>query len=125
MKVALVFPPQGHFTQPYLSLPSLAAYLRAHGPERGIEQVWQLDENIEAYDRFLTRERLERSLERIGAEEELERLDARPRLGFSDMERFQVLSEIALAGPEVARTIDEAKRVLRSPREYGKEEGEE
>ena len=30
-KVALVFPPQGHFTQPYLSLPSLAAYLRAHG----------------------------------------------------------------------------------------------
>ena len=27
MKVALVFPPQGHFTQPYLSLPSLTAYL--------------------------------------------------------------------------------------------------
>ena len=49
MKVALVFPPQGHFTQPYLSLPSLAAYLRANG----VPDVWQLDENIEAYDHFV------------------------------------------------------------------------
>ena len=48
MKVALVFPPQGHFTQPYLSLPSLAAWLREQGRE-----VHQLDENIEAYDWFL------------------------------------------------------------------------
>ena len=33
MKVALVFPPLGHFTQPYLSLPSLAAYLRHVRPD--------------------------------------------------------------------------------------------
>ena len=55
MRVALVFPPQGHFTQPYLSLPSLTAYLRANG----YPDVWQLDENIAAYDHFLSRARLE------------------------------------------------------------------
>ncbi len=114
MKVALVFPPQGHFTQPYLSLPSLTAYLRANG----VGEVWQLDENIEAYDHFLSAERLGRSLERIRAGEELARLDARPELRFSDMSRYQVLSEVALIGDEVARTIDEAKRVLRSKQEF-------
>ena len=34
-RVALVFPPQGHFTQPYLSLPSLAAWLRHNGVGAG------------------------------------------------------------------------------------------
>ena len=61
MKVALVFPPQGHFTQPYLSLPSLTAYLRMHG----YDEVTQLDENIAAYDWFLSKERLERSLAQV------------------------------------------------------------
>ncbi len=113
MKTVLVFPPQGHFTQPYLSLPSLAAYLRAHGRE-----VWQLDENIEAYDRFLTRERLERSLERVRAGEHLDKLDARPELRFSELERYQTLSEIALIGSEVAASIEDAKRVLRDRHEF-------
>jgi radical SAM superfamily enzyme YgiQ (UPF0313 family) len=114
MKVALVFPPQGHFTQPYLSLPSLAAYLRANG----YGEVWQLDENIEAYDHFLSRARLERALERIQAPRRLAELEARPELVFSEMERYQTLSEIALSGEEVARSIEEAKRVLRSKEEF-------
>jgi radical SAM superfamily enzyme YgiQ (UPF0313 family) len=113
MKVALLFPPQGHFTQPYLSLPSLSAYLRAHGRE-----VWQLDESIEAYDHFLSRARLERSLARIRAPERLAELEARPELRFSEMERYQTLSEIALIGPEVAASIEEAKRVLRSRADF-------
>src|SRR6185503_5454312 len=114
MKVALVFPPQGHFTQPYLSLPSLAAYLRANG----VSEVWQLDENIEAYDHFLSRARLKRSLERIQAPRRLAELEAKPELVFSEMERYQTLSEIALIGDEVARSIDEAKQVLRSKEEF-------
>jgi len=113
-RIALVFPPQGHFTQPYLSLPSLSAYLRANG----YPQVWQLDENIRAYDHFLSRERLERSLERIDAERRLAELEARPQLVFSEMERYQALSEIALIGREVAASIEEAKAVLRSREEF-------
>jgi len=114
MKVALVFPPQGHFTQPYLSLPSLTAYLRANG----VPDVWQLDENIAAYDWFLSRERLERSLARIQAPARLAELEAKPELVFSDMERYQTLSEIALIGDEVAASIEEAKRVLRSKEDF-------
>jgi len=114
MRVALVFPPQGHFTQPYLSLPSLTAYLRANG----VPDVWQLDENIAAYDWFLSKERLERSLERIRAPGKLAELEARPELRFSEMERYQTLSEIALIGDEVAGSIEEAKRVIRSKEDF-------
>ena len=111
MKVALVFPPQGHFTQPYLSLPSLAAWLR----QNGVQDVELIDANIEAYDWILSRERLERSLARVRAGAGLAALDALESLGFSEMERYQQLSEIDLVGDEVARRIEEAKRVMRTP----------
>ena len=110
MKVALVFPPQGHFTQPYLSLPSLAAYLRAHD----VGQVEMFDESILAYDHFLSKERLERSIERIRARERMAELDAKDTLRFSDMEQYQTLSEIDLIGERVAADIEEAKLVLRT-----------
>ena len=80
MRTVLIFPPQGHFTQPYLSLPSLAAYLR----QNGYEDTWQLDVNIAAYDHFLSEERLTRSLARINAKERLAELDAKQTLIFSD-----------------------------------------
>ncbi|HED65545.1 MAG TPA: radical SAM protein [Planctomycetes bacterium] len=113
MKVALLFPPQGHFTQPYLSLPSLTAYLRTHGHE-----VEQFDENIEAYDHFLSEAYLRRALEKIDARARMAELDAKSELVFSDMERYQVLSEIAVAGDEVAGSIEEAKRVIRSKEDF-------
>ena len=114
MKVALLFPPQGHFTQPYLSLPSLTAWLK----QNGIEDVHQLDVNIDSYDHFLSEERLRRSLDRIDANGQLEALDAKEELVFSDMERYQTLSEIALTGERVAETIEAAKKVLRSSEEF-------
>jgi radical SAM superfamily enzyme YgiQ (UPF0313 family) len=114
VKVALVFPPQGHFTQPYLSLPSLGAYLTANG----VPDVTLIDANIEAYDRFLSTGRLRRSLAVVRAGEGLAALDCRDGLRFSEMERYQLLSEIDLIGDEVAERIEEAKRVLRSPREF-------
>ncbi len=114
MNVALVFPPQGHFTQPYLSLPSLAAYLRQHGTGH----VEMIDASIDSYDHFLSRDRLQRSLQRVRAGEGLADLEARERLGFSEIERYQRLSEIALIGEEVVARIDEAKRVLRSEGEF-------
>ena len=57
MRILLVFPPQGHFTQPYLALPSLRAYLES----QGFDDVHVMDANIEAYEYFLQRERLEQS----------------------------------------------------------------
>jgi radical SAM superfamily enzyme YgiQ (UPF0313 family) len=113
VKVALVFPPQGHFTQPYLSLPSLAAYLREHGVETHL-----LDENIEAYDHLLSGPRLAQAVQRVGAAGALAELDAREHLTYTEMERYQTLSEVALIGDDVAASIDEAKRVLRDPTEF-------
>jgi radical SAM superfamily enzyme YgiQ (UPF0313 family) len=114
MKVLLVFPPQGHFTQPYLSLPSLTAYLRQHG----VGEVVQMDVNIEAYEHFLSRDRLARSLERVRAGEGLARLEASASLGFTEMERYQRLSEIELAGDAVVEGVEEALRVMRTPSEF-------
>jgi radical SAM superfamily enzyme YgiQ (UPF0313 family) len=114
MRVALVFPPQGHFTQPYLSLPSLGAYLTAND----VRDVTLIDANIEAYDRFLSPARLRRSLDVVRAGEGLASLEARDALGFSGMERYQLLSEIDLVGDEVAERIEEAKAVLRTPAEF-------
>jgi anaerobic magnesium-protoporphyrin IX monomethyl ester cyclase len=114
MKVALVFPPQGHFTQPYLSLPSLSAYLRQHG----VAEVTQIDASIEAYDHFLSRDRLALSLERVLSGAGLAALEAKGALGFSDMERYQLLSEIDVVGESVVEGIEEAKRVLRSPEAF-------
>jgi len=111
MRVSLVFPPQGHFTQPYLSLPSLAAYLRAETDA----EVSLIDANIESYDHFLSRDRLALSLERVRAADRLRELDARPALSFSDMASFQRFSEIDLIGESVVEGIEEAKRVLRTP----------
>ncbi|MCE5262192.1 MAG: B12-binding domain-containing radical SAM protein, partial [Deltaproteobacteria bacterium] len=53
MKIALIYPPTCDPTAPYLSLPTLTGYLRAHGVE-----VLPVDANVEAYSRLLCRESL-------------------------------------------------------------------
>lgn len=64
MKLALVYPPTCDPTAPYLAVPMLAGFLRAHGVE-----VVPIDANVEAYDALLRpaplramRERVERRL---------------------------------------------------------------
>ena len=59
LPVTLLFPPQGHFTQPYLALPCLAAWLRAHG----FGDVDVVDASVEAYDDWLSRPWLARAAE--------------------------------------------------------------
>ncbi|MFN0205472.1 MAG: B12-binding domain-containing radical SAM protein [Planctomycetota bacterium] len=111
MRITLLNPPQAHFTQPLLAIPSLAAYLR----REGFSNVTCIDAGIESYDYFLSRNRLLRSIESIRAASRFDILNRRPSLGFSAMGEYQTLSEIALTGERVADGIDEAKRVLRTP----------
>jgi len=59
--ITLAFVPQGHFTQPYLALPCLKAWLQ----EAGFEDVEQRDLSIEAYDHFLSPDYLRRAQERV------------------------------------------------------------
>ena len=44
--VTLIFPPQGHFTQPYLALPCISAYLKANG----FPDVDLIDASIDSSD---------------------------------------------------------------------------
>src|SRR5436853_2815057 len=60
MKVMLVFPPDWYPSEPYLSLPSLTAVLRAAG-----HQVVQKDINLEMYDWYFSEEFLKRVLRRV------------------------------------------------------------
>ena len=53
MKIALIYPPTCDPTAPYLAVPTLTGFLRAHGVE-----VLPIDANVEAYSRLLSRETL-------------------------------------------------------------------
>jgi radical SAM superfamily enzyme YgiQ (UPF0313 family) len=115
--VSLVFPPQGHFTQPYLALPCLKGWLHAHG----FDDVELMDANIEAYDAFLERDYLERCRERVAARIPLERFAERDSLGFRDLAAFRASAECAASGAAVAARIDDAKSVLRGGAFYDAE----
>jgi anaerobic magnesium-protoporphyrin IX monomethyl ester cyclase len=107
--VTLVFPPQGHFTQPYLALPCLKAWLVAHG----FEDVELIDANIEAYDRFLSREYLQRAHALVQERLPLERFRGRERLDFKELAAFRAATESAASASALIENVDAAKSVLR------------
>jgi anaerobic magnesium-protoporphyrin IX monomethyl ester cyclase len=81
MRIALVYPPTCDPTAPYLAVPMLTGFLRAHGVE-----VVPVDANAEAYDALLRpapltglRDRLERRLQKL---ERRASLDHRSQLAY-------------------------------------------
>jgi anaerobic magnesium-protoporphyrin IX monomethyl ester cyclase len=108
--ISLVFPPQGHFTQPYLALPCLKSWLEAHG----FGQVEQLDLSIEAYDHFLSKSYLERAAARVRDRLPLERFAEREELPYEEMAAFRAAAETAVSADELIRRVEGAKQVLRS-----------
>src|SRR5690242_13839574 len=91
--VTLVFPPQGHFTQPYLALPCLKAWLVEHG----FGDVDMIDANIEAYDAFLDPKYLESARDRVRERLSLEQFRDRSTLGFGDLAAFRAAAESAVS----------------------------
>lgn len=86
---------------PYLALPALTGFLRAHGVE-----VIQRDLNVETYDTVLSKTYLEGSLQRLRA--------SQPQ-GRRPSEKV----EWALnAGPKLVEQIEKSKTVFRSPAFY-------
>lgn len=105
MNVVLVYPPTADPCQPYSSLPALTAVLRQEdwGP------VHQLDLNVELCQELLSRDGMERALQRV--QERIKRIE----LGADgDLETYGRLVRAALTGPFVADEIDDALRELRS-----------
>ncbi|MBN2374173.1 radical SAM protein [bacterium] len=113
MKTCLIFPPSSDPTAPYISLPSLAAYLRAHDIP-----VLCIDANIEAYERLLTKDSLIKSGSRLKGR--FSRLDRKKALGHYDRIIYAHLCrEIGLVR-SVPFAIEDAISILkdRSGREF-------
>ena len=102
MRVLLLFPPSWTPSMPHLALPSLTAYLRAHGIE-----VCQRDLNCEVFDHFLSREYALASLSRLDAMKP--RHDGPPR---------DLLEWGRDHGPAIAERVEVAKATIRSPAFY-------
>lgn len=111
MNVTLVFPPQWCPTQPYLSLPSLSAYLIENG-----QSVQQRDLNVESYNAFLTPEYLNKIRKRVL--KRFSELDSQELLFHHQKKEYCAQFQAALIGPYIASQIDESKAVFRDTRRF-------
>ncbi len=107
MLTKLLFPPQWIPTQPYLSLPSLTAFLKANG--RDVEQI---DINVSFYDHLLSRKALHASYERSYLR--FQELESRKELSRAFQKQYATLSSSVLFGEYILDEIENAKKVLRA-----------
>ena len=114
-KVMLIFPPDWFPSEPYLSLPTLTAFIRAAGHE-----VVQKDVNLEMYDWYFSGDFLRRVLKRVP--QQLDRLKKLSR--DRDLTDAEVNLQIALCEctrsriTSLTENAEEAKRIVRSPDLY-------
>jgi anaerobic magnesium-protoporphyrin IX monomethyl ester cyclase len=111
MRIALVYPPTADPTAPYLAVPMLTGFLRAHGVE-----VLPIDANVEAFDRLLRPAPLAALRDRIEAR--LRRLDAKPRLEHGDQLAHATLFRARAEAHAVPDGIAEAVAILRDPERF-------
>ncbi|MBI5363607.1 MAG: radical SAM protein [Planctomycetes bacterium] len=116
--ITLVFPPQGHFTQPYLALPCLKAYLRANG----FDDVELVDASVDAYDRFLSRDELARAARLVAERLPLARYANRTELSFRELAAFRAAAESAASAEALIARVDDAKAVIRGTRFWDMEQ---
>jgi anaerobic magnesium-protoporphyrin IX monomethyl ester cyclase len=110
--IYLVFPTSWHPSQPYLSLPSLKAFLN----QNGVHDVVQRDLAIELLNDLCTWEKTKPLYERIIRE--LNELSVRPRLTQVESEKFAKLREAEEIVMALKDQIDFAINSQRSPDFY-------
>ena len=110
MKVMLIFPPDWYPSEPYLSLPTLTAVLRAAG-----HTVVQKDVNLEMYDWYFSEDFLKKVLKKVPQQLDRLRKMAKKR----DLEEWETDLQMALCEltreriAELAKKAEEAKRIVR------------
>ena len=111
MKSLLIFPPDWLPSEPYLSLPSLAAVLRPAGHD-----VSQLDVNVEMYDLFFSTRFLQHVAQRIASE--LGHLQHEQKERALDEEEQELVKRLLTCTPELfqqfSTDVEKAKEILRS-----------
>ena len=105
-RVALVYPPTSDPTAPYLSLPTLTAFLRANGVF-----VLPIDANVEAFDALLAEAPLAAIRDRVEAR--IADLDGRPSLDHAGQLEYAALWRARGDAHAAPRGIERAKATLR------------
>jgi radical SAM superfamily enzyme YgiQ (UPF0313 family) len=114
-KVMLIFPPDWYPSEPYLSLPTLTAVLRAAG-----HTVIQKDVNLEMYDWYFSSDFLRRVLRRVP--QQLDRLRKLSRK--RDLAEWETDLQLALCDltrdriAELTERAERAKQIVRSEELY-------
>ena len=106
MQITLIYPPTCDPTAPYISVPTLAGFLRAHDVE-----VTSLDANIEVFDRLLSSPGLEKLLGLV--QKRLARLKHKPKKNHAEELLFWRLTDAVALTEEVPQKITEALSILR------------
>ncbi|MCP4252741.1 MAG: radical SAM protein [Candidatus Scalindua sp.] len=114
-KVMLIFPPDWYPSKPYLSLPTLTAFLRKAG-----HRVVQKDVNLEMYDWFFSEDCLQFILEKIpGQLQRLNKLPGDQRLTNEVVKLRQALRECTQSYiTTLAKKAESAKAIVRSQEFY-------
>ena len=115
MKVMLVFAPDWYPSEPYLSLPTLTAVLRAAG-----HQVVQKDINLEMYDWYFSGDFLRRVQRKVPQQlDRLRRLSRTRELSEAESDLQMALCELTRERiAELIAKAEEAKRIVRGPAFY-------
>ena len=111
MDITLIFPPQWCPTQPYLSLPSLSAYLKSKS-----YNVNQRDLNVEAYNVLLSREYLNKAREIVS--KRFIELDSKNTLLPQQQKEYCMQFQSNLISTETIAKIEKAKAKLRDPTSF-------
>jgi anaerobic magnesium-protoporphyrin IX monomethyl ester cyclase len=111
LRVALVYPPSCDPTAPYLSVPTLTAWLRAHDVS-----VLPVDANLEAWLWLLDRERLEAMAGRV--EDRLRGLEAKRSLSHVDQLEYAALWAARGDAADAPGAVEDALRVMRDPARF-------
>jgi len=111
MITKLLFPPQWIPTQPYLSIPSLTAFLKANNCN-----VSQIDINTSFYDHILSKKWLRIYYDK--AQIKLQQLDSLKELSPELQKEYAVLSSSMLFGEYVINGVDDAKKIIKSKKDF-------
>ncbi len=112
MKVLLIFPPLWMPYRPYLSLPSLSAYLKSNGID-----VVQKDFSIESFDLLLSEGYLKGIKKRL--EDKFKAIDSKDVLTSGiEQEHYRELYIAKSSVTYVAERIEKAKSVFRSKQDF-------
>ncbi|MFZ2411886.1 MAG: radical SAM protein [Candidatus Methanoperedens sp.] len=111
MLTKLLFPPQWIPTQPYLSLPSLTAFLKANNCN-----VEQKDINISFYDALLSKSGLRSFYERANLK--FQELESKRELSSKLQKQYAALGSTILFSDQVINEVDSAKKILKNRKDF-------